>query len=604
MLYFGDNLGFLRDPSVFPNESIDLIYLDPPFNSKATYNVLFEEKTGLGAAAQIKAFEDTWHWDEAAAAALSEVVTTGNSRLVNAMRAFQAMIPASDMLAYLSMMAARLVHLHRVLKPTGSIYLHCDPTASHYLKILMDAAFGAENFRNEIIWRRTGSNNSADGFGPIHQSILFYVKSDEAYFSYPKGPYTRDYVESFFKDSDSRGKYQSVALTGPGTRTGDSGKPWHGYDPTSVGRHWQPASYVYDKYRELTGEDLATYSLLERFDKLDAIGMIHWGKGGDTVPRYKQYLADAPGVPYQDIWAFQPGTKGCVYDDSEVGIDEDVKWLTTTDAERLGYPTQKPVGLLSRIIKASSKEGDTVMDPFCGCGTTIDAAQSLNRRWIGIDITYLAIGLVERRLKDRYTDSIGKTYVVVGSPTTVPDAQELARRDRFQFEWWALDLVDARPINERKKGADRGVDGRIDFQEHPSGPIRSILVQVKSGNVNRGQIATLKGDMERGFDMGAFLTLEEPTEPMIREATDAGVFTPEDPIGAGRPSYPRVQIRTIKQILEESKTIDYPRYGNVTFKQAVRAPPKQRGRATRLTDAATAKPTVPPAKPAEDEDET
>jgi DNA modification methylase len=602
MLYFGDNLPILKQH--IADESVDLIYLDPPFNSKATYNVLFQEKTGLGAAAQIKAFEDTWHWDEAAAAALNEVVTTGGSRLVEAMRAFQAMIPASDMLAYLSMMAARLIQLHRVLKPTGSIYLHCDPTASHYLKILMDATFGAENFRNEIIWRRTGSNNSADGFGPIHQSILFYVKSNDAAFYYPKGPYTKDYIEKFFRFKDERGRFRAVLLTGPGTREGDSGQPWRNYNPTSSGRHWQPASYLYDKYRALTGEDLASVPLIQRLDKLDSAGLVYWGKGEGNVPQYKLYLDDVAGVPYQDVWAYQPGTKGCVYGDDEVGIDQDVKWLTSEDAERLGYPTQKPVGLLARIIRASSKEGDTVLDPFCGCGTTIDAAQRLNRRWIGIDITYLAIGLVERRLKDTHTDSIAKDYEVIGSPTTVPDARELARRDRFQFEWWALDLIDARPMNERKKGADRGVDGRIDFQEHPGGPIRSILIQVKSGGVDRSHIATLKGDMSRGFEMGALVTLEEPTGPMIREATDAGVFTPEDPIGAGRPSYPKVQIRTIKQILEEGMHIDYPRYGNVTFKQAARAPARQRGRSTRLTDVGTTKLVAPPTEPAEDEDET
>lgn len=468
------------------------------------------------------------------------------------------------MLAYLSMMAVRLIQMRRVLRPTGSIYLHCDPTASHYLKLLMDAIFGVENFRNEIIWRRTGSNNSAKGFGPIHQTILFYSKSEEVYFSYPKGPYTKDYVENFFKDTDERGRYQSVALTGPGTRTGDSGKPWRGYDPTDVGRHWQPASYLYDKYRALTGQDLVQFPLIERLTKLDEAGLIHWGKE-KRVPRYKQYLDDTSGVPFQDIWAYQPGTTGCVFGNPEVGIDEEVKWLSTGDKEREHYPTQKPEGLLERIITASTQKGDTVLDPFSGCGTTIAAAQKLGRRWIGIDITYLAIGLIEQRLRRTYGGSVTSTYEVFGKPQTVADARSLAElpdSGRYQFQYWALDQVDATYLE--KKGADRGVDGRKFFRLPPSGKagrqgeVHSILIQAKSGRVERRDIATLIGDMAREDVIGVLITLEDPTEPMIREAASAGRYSPPDPLGAGSTTYPRVQILTIQDLLERRRTIEHP----------------------------------------------
>jgi site-specific DNA-methyltransferase (adenine-specific) len=336
------------------------------------------------------------------------------------------------MMAYLTMMAIRLVELHRVLKPTGSIYLHCDPTASHYLKLLLDAVFGPQNFRNEIIWRRTGSNNSAKRFGPIHQTIFYYVKNNQASFNQPKGPYTKIYIDKFFTGNDKKGKYQSVAITGPGIRKGESGKPWRGYDPTTVNRHWQPASYLYEKYLKLTGEDLAQYPFLERLDKLDEVDLIDWGKSESVVPRYKFYLSDAEGVPYQDIWAYQPGTEGCVYGDPNIGIDKDVKWLSTKDKERLGYPTQKPEGVLERIIKASSNEGDIVLDPFCGCGTAISVAERLHRRWIGIDITHLAITLIKKRLIDTFGEELAP-YEIIGDPKDYTSATALAEHNRYQF---------------------------------------------------------------------------------------------------------------------------------------------------------------------------
>jgi len=324
-LYYGDNLDVLR--RYLADETVDLVYLDPPFNSNATYNVLFAEQNGSRAAAQVKAFEDSWRWDQAAAAAYQETVERGG-QVSLALQAFRTFLGESDMMAYLAMMAPRLVELRRVLKPTGSLYLHCDPTASHYLKMLMDAVFLPTMFRNEVIWRRTGSNSAAKRFGPLHQTLLYYAKTALAAFNAVYAPYTKGYIKDYFTEEDERGRYQSVALTGAGTRTGESGQPWRHYDPTSSGRHWQPASYLYEKYRFLTGEDLAQYPLLERLDKLDAVGLIHWPKK-EGVPRYRYYLADAPGVPLQDIWAYQPGTEGVVNGGKTGCIDEDVKWLTS-----------------------------------------------------------------------------------------------------------------------------------------------------------------------------------------------------------------------------------------------------------------------------------
>jgi DNA modification methylase len=568
-LYYGDNLEVLRNE--IKDESVDLVYLDPPFNSQATYNLLFKAPTGEQSHAQIEAFEDTWHWGESAEHAFDAVMSSGNTAASELLRALRAFLHENDMMAYLSMMAIRLLELHRVLKATGSLYLHCDPTASHYLKLLLDSIFSPLNFRNEIVWRRTGSNNSANRFGPIHQIILFYGKTDAAKFSHPKGPYTKDYIKKFFRDSDERGIYQSVALTGPGIRTGDSGKPWRGYDPTTKGRHWQPASYVYEKYKKLTGDDLADYPLIVRLDKLDEAGLIHQATP-KTVARYRFYLADAEGVPLQDIWAFQPGTAGCVYQRPNDGIDQDVKWLSVKDKERLGYPTQKPLGLVERIIRASSDENDTVLDPFCGCGTAIHAAEKLKRQWIGIDVTHLAISLVEKRLKDAFP---GITYEVHGTPKDLEGARDLAQRDKYQFQWWAVSLVDAVPFAGKKKGADTGIDGLIYFKDFRDGKITTekAIVSVKGGgNVTVSMIRDLAHVVGREkAKMGLFITLAESTDPMRKEALKEGYF--ETSTGG---KYLKLQISTIEELLA-GKRPDLPSPDPDQFAKA-EAEAKQQGK--------------------------
>jgi site-specific DNA-methyltransferase (adenine-specific) len=536
-LYYGDNLDILR--RYIADESIDLIYLDPPFNSNATYNILFAERNGTQAAAQAKAFEDTWKWGPEAQAALEEVVEVSDQTSL-AMQAFHTLLGHNNMLAYLAMMAPRLKELRRVLKATGGIFLHCDPTASHYLKLLMDAVFGPQVFQNEIIWRRTGANSALKRFGPIHQTIFYYTKSVNALFYAPKGPYTKGYVDDYFQHEDGRGRYRTQSLTGPGVRTGDSGKPWRAYDPTIKGRHWQPASYLYRKYNQLTGKNLADRPLIARLDGLDEVGLIHWS--GTEEPTYKQYLEDSPGVPYQDIWAYQPGTKGCVYGQPDDCIDQDVKWLDASK-EKLEYPTQKPEGLLSRIIRASSHEGDVVLDPFCGCGTTVAVAERLQRQWIGIDITYAAIAVMKKRLNDAYGEEVG--YDIVGEPKSLPDAAQLAKDSPYQFQWWALDFVGARPVEE-KKGADKGIDGRLFFYDDDSRKAKQIIFSVKSGGVTVAHVRDLRGAMERDkAEMACLISLEKSTRPMRTEALDAGSY--KSPWGT---SHPGIQLLTIAELLE------------------------------------------------------
>jgi len=513
-LYYGDNLDILR--RYVPDESVDLVYLDPPFKSNQDYNVLFEERNGSKSKAQIKAFEDTWTWDQGAAQAFAEVVENGPDAVSRAMQAFHTMLGPTDMLAYLSMMAPRLVELRRVLKPTGSIYLHCDPTASHYLKMLMDAVFGLAGLRNEIAWKRTPFGGSSKAralqLPRSHDVILFYTKSDAWIWNGPTKPYSEDYLRRFnLDDGDGRGPYQKVLLK--------------------------------------------TYSQ-DTFERLKADNRLVPPRRPSAGWRYKQYLAESSRVTQiDDVWG-------------------DINAINPVARERLGYPTQKPEALLERIIKASSNEGDLVLDPFCGCGTAIAVAQKLNRRWIGIDITHLAITLIKHRLRDSFGElemKDGKVvpaveYDVIGEPVAVADARRLAEEDPFQFQWWALGLVGARPA-EGKRGADKGIDGRIYFHEDPEGKkTRQIVLSVKSGQAGVAHMRDLRGVVEReNAQIGVLITLEKPTRPMLTEAAEAGFY---DSPTFGR--FPRIQVLTIEELLE-GKGIEYPRAMSATFKKAPKA---------------------------------
>jgi DNA modification methylase len=559
LLYYGDNLDVLRRH--IKDETVDLVYLDPPFNSDVNYNVLFAEH-GAKSAAQIEAFTDTWEWNTEAAAAYQEVVEQGGE-VAKTMLAFRTLLGTSDMLAYLSMMAPRLMELRRVLKATGSLYLHCDPTASHYLKLLLDAVFGPEQFRNEVIWRRTGSHGKTRRWGPIHDSILYYTKTDLFTWNAPRRPYMRGHVESYFvKDEKGwRTNYYGNVLTGSGLRGGESGQPWHGFDPSAKSRHWAIPGIL----AEDAGEDLDGLTQHQKLDRLFELGYVTIVPG-QAWPIYQHYLRPSDGQAVSDIWAFQPYTDKTVFGTDD-GIDEDVRWLSPQDKERLGYPTQKPLRLLERIIQASSNPGDVVLDPFCGCGTAIDAAQDLKRRWVGIDITHLSVGLIKHRLVGRFGSEISTAYRVVGEPTTVEDAAVLAKEDAFQFQAWALGLVGARVATSDKKGGDKGVDGRLYFHDSNAGPTRQIVYSVKAGHLVPAFVRDLVGVLAReNAEIGVLISFEEPSSGMRAEAASAGFY--ESPWG----KHPRIQLRTVGELLA-GNGIDYPHVtgANVTLRQARRA---------------------------------
>jgi len=524
-LYFGDNLDILRDEEQFPDECVDLIYLDPPFNSNATYNILFEEKSGEKSVAQITAFDDTWHWGLEAQKAYQEVITRGPDKLAALLDALRAFLGFNDMMAYLTMMAVRLIELHRVLKKSGSIYLHCDPTASHYIKLLMDASFGARNFLNEIIWERFTFHADAKRWGRLHDIIFCYAKhTGNLFFKVQRRPYDESYIKSHFKEDEYGRLYclDNALAQGQGPPRIFFGKV---LEPPR-GTHWRWTQ--------------------ETIDKMIAEGRIVATKTGR--PRVKRYLDEMPGHPIGDIWT-------------------DIPAINSQAKERLGYPTQKPESLLERIIKASSNEGDIVLDPFCGCGTAIAVAERFHRHWIGIDITHLAITLIKNRLRTAFYDEL-TDYEVIGVPKDLASSRTLARVNRYQFEWWALGLVDARPVQEKKKGADTGIDGVINFIDDPSGKVKKLIVQVKSGKVSVNQIRELKGVLEReNAAIGAFITLADPTDPMTKEAATAGFYQPEHLPGM---EFPRLQIITIEKLLA-GRRLDYPRIApELTFKKAPR----------------------------------
>jgi site-specific DNA-methyltransferase (adenine-specific) len=531
-LYYGDNLDILR--RYLKDETVDLVYLDPPFNSAQNYNAFFHEKDGTDAASQIRAFEDTWSWNQESQKVYEELILQPG-KVSEVMQAFHTFLGTNDMMAYLAMMAPRLVELRRVLKPTGSLYLHCDPTASHYLKLLLDAVLGPTNYQNEIVWKRTSAHSSARRYGPNRDVILFYSKGDTKTWNSQRLDYSEEYLESKYGNEDEHGRFSLGDLTAAGVRHGESGKPWRGIAPTAKGVHWKFG--------------------VGRLDDLDKEGRIHWPKAGG-LPRYKRYLSEVGGVVLQEIW-------------------DDIPPINSMAKERLGYPTQKPVALLERVIKASSNPGDLVLDPFCGCGTTIDAAEKLGRKWIGIDITQLATSLIKNRLRDTYGDKI--EIITVGEPATPADAAKLAEtldkngkpdvNAKYQFQWWALGLVGARPV-EQKKGADHGIDGKILFRDDPkASKAEQIIIQVKGGKTGVKDVRDLRGVLDREkAAMGVLISLQPPTRDMVAEAVSVGFYEHK----TIQQKYPRLQLRTVKELME-GKAIERP--SNVaaldeTFKKA------------------------------------
>ncbi|MCC7352136.1 MAG: restriction endonuclease [Anaerolineae bacterium] len=526
-LFYGDNLPILRE--YVANESVDLVYLDPPFNSNRTYNVLFKDESGQEAEAQIEAFDDTWHWNPKTEETYQEIIAQAPARVATMIGALRQFIGANQMMAYLVMMAARLVELHRVLKPTGSLYLHCDPTASHYLKVILDTIFGPQNFVNEVIWKRSDAKGDtgqgAKHFGRVNDTILFYAKSDKRMWSPQYIDLNPEYVERFYKYVDPDGRrYKLDNMLGPGGAA--KGNPQ--YEVMGVTRYWR-------------------YSQ-KRMQELVAAGRVVQLKPGN-VPMYKRYLDESKGTPITTNWA-------------------DIDLLRGWSGERLGYPTQKPLALLERIIQASSNADDLVLDPFCGCGTTIAAAQKLGRKWIGIDITHLSIALQKYRLREMFPEI---EFQVIGEPEDVGSARQLAQDNRYQFQGWALSRVRAKPLGGQegqragKKGSDKGIDGVINFIDDAGGKPKRVLVQVKSGHVKSGDVRDLRGAVEReGAAIGLFITLEEPTREMEQEATVAGFY--HSP--GWQRDYPRLQILTIADLLRGAEVKMPLAWG--TFKQAQR----------------------------------
>ncbi|MDO8532107.1 MAG: DNA methyltransferase [Dehalococcoidia bacterium] len=543
-LYYGDNLKLLRDH--VPDESVDLIYLDPPFNSNASYNVLFKERSGEESAAQIRAFEDTWHWGQEAERAFADVLASAITpqETKDLLVALRKALKSTDMMAYLVMMTIRLVELRRVLKPTGSIYLHCDPTASHYLKVMLDAIFKPSNFINEIIWKRSDAKGDtgqgAKHFGRVNDTLLLYAKSLDYIFNPLYGPLDPDYVENFYRYADPDGRrYKLDNMLGPGGAA--KGNP--SYEVMGITRYWR-------------------YSR-ERMQQLVQAGRVIQTKPG-TVPMYKRYLDESKGTPVTTNWT-------------------DISLIRGWSSEKLGYATQKPLALLERIIQTSSNEGDVVLDPFCGCGTAVAAAHKLNRKWIGMDITHLAVALMKSRLKDMFGLEPKKDYRVVGEPEDLESARQLAQDDRHEFQYWAVSLATGQPRQEDKKGADKGVDGVIYFIDGPRKTAQKAIMQVKSGHVSSAYIRDLKGVLQReDAALGLFITLEKPTRDMETEAVSAGFFHSD----LMNRDYPRVQIRTIEELLA-GKEFQMPGRGArpAQFKQAPRAQRREGRQGQLLSDA-------------------
>ena len=527
-LYYGDNLLVMRDH--IPDESVDLVYLDPPFNSNASYNVLFREKSGEESPAQIRAFTDTWEWTQEAALTFEQDII-GNPAVPTVVKdmisAFRQFIGQNAMMAYLVMMAPRLVELRRVLKPTGSIYLHCDPTASHYLKLLMDVVFGSQNFRNEITWTRSHPKGLAfTRFASNHDVILTYGSGGDTTWNplYTSNPRANEQY-TLIEEGTGR-RYQLTSLLNP-----NPNRPNLTYEFKGVTKVWRWTK--------------------ERMVQADTDGLIVVPRGGQGIPRLKRYLDEQEGIPIGDTW-----------DDIPIAAGK----------ERLGYPTQKPEALLERIIAASSNEGDVVLDPFCGCGTAVAAAQKLNRQWIGIDVTHLAVAIMKNRLKTAFELDPVKDYDVVGEPQDAGGATALWDQDPYQFQYWAVSLLEAQPQQEQKRGADGGIDGLIYFLDGPKRTPQKIVIQVKGGSVTVSQVRDLMGVVEREkAAMGLFISLQPPTGPMNSEAVTSGFYHSD----LWQKEFPKIQLRTISEMLDGRGFELPPRPATYQPAQRVRRPQGQ-----------------------------
>lgn len=547
-LYYGDNLTIMRN---MPSASVDLIYLDPPFNSQRNYNLIYKKLTGQPVPEQEEAFCDAWEMDaEKEELARNMPLTLREYEVPEDVVMFwKAWIDAlrhtqPRLLAYLVYMSYRLFEMKRILKPSGSLYLHCDPTASHYIKVILDGVFGHQYFRNEIIWKRTSAHSSANRYGPNFDVILFYTKSDSYTWNGIRVPHDQDYVKRFYRHADQRGKFRLSDLTAAGTRNGSSGSAWRGVNPTAVGRHWAvPAEALAEALSDSSTKDLSTQ---QKLDLLDKAGRIYWPPEG-SVPAYKRYWSEvSEGQQLQAIW-------------------DDIRPIGAQAEERLGYPTQKPIPLLKRIISASTNEGDVIFDPFAGCGTAIYAAHELNRAWIGCDIAILSVQLVREILLKWYGLREGEHYEVDGVPRSVEAAEELFNHDPRQFQHWAVELAGG--FASAKTTGDRGIDGRIHF-DLGKGVLKNLVLSVKGGKLSPAIMRELRGVLEREPDsvIGGLICLQSPTKGMLLEAASAGMFTH---LGV---EYPRLQIRTIQELLDGKAFISPSRVQAIGWRKQLALP--------------------------------
>lgn len=562
-LYYGDNLDILRE--YIAAESVDLVYLDPPFNSNRNYSVLFKDKSGEESQAQIEAFEDTWQWGDEAEDTFHELAGESSYEVSKAITAMRELIGSNQIMAYLVMMTARLAELHRVLKPTGTLYLHCDTTASHYLKIMMDAIFGPTSYMNEVAWKRSSAHSdSKQGmrrFGKIRDVILVYTKSKvqtgERTWNTLYTPYTEEYAANEYRHIAPDGRRYSEGNPTAAKPGGDVEYDWRVKKSVEPGSRWE--ADIENEYESAKPghEYKAVRPYNNRYWAYSKANMVELAKSGHLIhrstgmPRLVQYADEMPGVPLQDLW-------------------DDI--APASGGESLGYPTQKPVRLLERIIETSSDPGDLVLDPFAGCGTTVDAAQRLGRRWIGIDVTHLSIALLRTRLETTFPEL---EVNVVGEPKDVSAAQALAEEDKFQFQWWALSLLPARPLGTKggktgKRGADGGVDGVMTFFEslQKGAKPKRVVVQVKGGrNVGVGDIKNLRTTVDdEKAAIGVYVSLVKPTRPMEQSAREAGRY--ESSVWG---TFPKIQILTIEELLQ-GRRVDMPPQA-VNQKQARRYSP-------------------------------
>ncbi|MDP8240737.1 MAG: DNA methyltransferase [Candidatus Hatepunaea meridiana] len=529
-LFYGDNLDILKNS--IEDCSIDLIYIDPPFNSKRSYNVLFESIDLSDTKAQKEAFADTW----SNVAYLDEMceIQDLDLDLYRILQTLDRVRVSKGAISYLTTMALRIYYMHKKLKSTGSFYLHCDTTMSHYLKMICDLIFGYKNFRNEISWERSHTRSSISKiYRRSHDVILFYSKSNKYRFNI-------QYLElseaskKLYSKKDETGYYRTVPLLVSGTRNGETGKEWRGVNPSNYGKngmHWVTLHKNLNKYVK---------------DEL-----IYWGKDGRKLPQLKYYLHQNPGVPSSDFW-------------------KDIS--NVQQIESLGYQTQKPEALLERIIKASSNEGDIIADFFCGCGTAVAVAQKLNRKWIGADISHLAIRLILDRLLKPYDNNrdklneIKNSIDINGFPKDIATAKDLAqktKKGRFKFQDWIIEVM-LGGVSKQVKVGDGGFDGYLTFYKTRKEK-DLIIIEVKSGNVNVRNIREFINVVEtENAGIGVFVCFEENvTKPMLLSAKKVG-FYESDLFGQ---KYDKIQIITVEELLH-GKSINYPPNTNVTFKKA------------------------------------